>query len=234
MATPENKESVRKAAVAAGVELVSLAVFQTWSSPDEEKRLQAVARWKDVIQLAVDLECPRINTELSGDPNLPTECRQAFLRSIGELLPIIDAEGLTVAVEPHPWDFLETTDQALDLIDEVGSTSLRYLHCIPHSFHLGGSITEQIMRTSGKLDHIHLADSFKPGRTIVNPPGLDCRIHQHFDIGSGEIDWNEVTQALNAVNFDGIATVQVFFWEDRAEESIRVNRLAVDRILGIT
>ncbi len=56
-------------------------------------------------------------------------------------------------------------------------------------------------------------------RYIVNPPGSAARIQQHLDIGQGEVDWDAFFTTLSDLNFDGIATVRVFAWEERARES---------------
>jgi sugar phosphate isomerase/epimerase len=50
---------------------------------------------------------------------------------------------------------------------------------------------------------------------IVNPPGLDARVHQHNEIGNGDIDCDETFAALRDVAFDGIAAVCVLGWEER-------------------
>lgn len=229
-ATPGELTAARDAARSAGVEIASVAVIQPWSSPDEDTRSRAVARWADGIRAAVDLGSRRLNSELSGNPNTPQPCRSAFLRSIETLLPTLDREDLVLSIEPHPWDFLETTAAALELFREIGSDRVRYLHCLPHTYHLGGTVTDQVRQARGRFDHVHLADTFRPERTIVNPPGLDHRIHQHFDIGTGELGWAEVATALSAAGFDGLATVQVFGWEDRAERSFAANRAALAQL----
>ncbi len=85
------------------------------------------------------------------------------------------------------------------------------------------------MRDAGPLlTHLHLADSFDQRassglRYIINPPGSPARIHQHLDVGQGEVDWEVFFSTLAELKFDGIATVCVFAWEDRAEESLRGN-----------
>jgi len=78
------------------------------------------------------------------------------------------------------------------------------------------------------LTHVHIADSFDHRassglRYIVNPPGSPARVHQHLDIGQGEVDWDVFFATLSEVRFDGIATVCVFAWEERARESSRYN-----------
>ncbi len=234
-AIPVARDDLRlaaRAAESAGVELVSLAVIQQLASPSPDLRSQAVQWWREGLQAAVELGVRRINTELTGTPQQPRECRESFLRSVEELLPTLEREDVEVAVEPHPWDFLEQTVPAVDLLREIGSPRLRYLHCVPHTFHLGDGVVEQVAYAGGSLDHVHVADTFRPGRTIVNPPGVECRIHQHFDVGRGEIPWAEVRDALSGVGFDGILTVQVFCWNDEAERSFRANRRAVGELFA--
>ena len=52
-----------------GVEISSFIVVYRWSGPTEEQRQHAVANWKRMIEIAVDMGVPVINTEFSGDPN---------------------------------------------------------------------------------------------------------------------------------------------------------------------
>ena len=221
---------VRRAARDAGVELVSVAVIQAWSDPDEDIRSRAVRWWRDGIESAAELGCRRIDTELSGDPDRPAECAIAFRRSIEELLPLLEREGIEVFAEPHPNDFVETTVAGVDLIRSLGSDRIRYLHCVPHTFYLGGTTRSQVEYARADVDHVHIADTFRPGRTIVNPAGARVRIHEHFDIGHGELDWPDISAALRSIGFDGVLTVQVFGWEERAAQSFRQNREAVARL----
>jgi myo-inositol catabolism protein IolH len=57
-------------------------------------------------------------------------------------------------------------------------------------------------------------------------------VHQHLDIDQGEVDWNAFFGTLREVRFDGIATVCVFAWEDRAVESSRFMLERVTKELG--
>ena len=93
----------------------------------------------------------------------------------------------------------------------------------------------EIMEYAGNLlTHIHLADSYDHRgssglRYITNPPGNTVRVHQHLDIGQGEVDWDLFFRTLSEVGFDGIATVCVFAWEERAAESARFNLAEINR-----
>jgi myo-inositol catabolism protein IolH len=84
------------------------------------------------------------------------------------------------------------------------------------------------------LAHVHVADTFNHRgssglRYIINPPGSTARIHQHLDIGQGEIDWDLFFKTLAEVGFDGIMTACVFAWEERAEDSSRFMRQEIQR-----
>ena len=54
-------------------------------------------------------------------------------------------------------------------------------------------------------------------------------MHQHLDIGQGEVDWDTFFATLERLGFDGIMTACVFAWEDRAEASSRFMREELDR-----
>lgn len=231
-ASRDDLRLVRRTARDAAVELVSVAVIQSWSDPDEEVRSRAVGWWREGIEAVAELGCRRIDTELSGDPERPAECAVALRRSVEELTPLLEREGIDVFAEPHPNDFIETTIAAVDLIRSLGSDRVHYLHCLPHTFYLGGTIRSQVEYAREDLDHVHVADTFRPGRTILNPAGARVRIHEHFDIGRGELDWLDAGAVLRSVGFDGVLTVQVFGWEERAAKSFRHNRGAVERIFG--
>lgn len=56
------------------------------------------------------------------------------------------------------------------------------------------------------------------------PPGSAARVHQHLDIGQGEVPWDDFFGTLAEIGFDGIMTACVFAWEERADQSGRFMR----------
>ncbi len=101
----------RKALRETGVEISSFIVVYRWSGPTEEQRRFAVSNWKRMIEIAVDMGVTVINTELSGDPNQQEICNGMWFRSMEELLPIIEREGLRVEIQSHPYDFCELNNE---------------------------------------------------------------------------------------------------------------------------
>jgi myo-inositol catabolism protein IolH len=209
-----------------GVRLASILPLYRWSSPDEDERQDAVRYWKRAIQLAVELDCPTMNSEFNGRPDQVARSEGQFWRSMEELLPIFEREGVGLNLEAHPDDFIELNGPAIDLVRAIDSPSVGYVFCAPHTFHLGGDEASMIRAAAPVLRQVHVADVFDHRassglRYIVNPPGSTARVHQHLDIGQGEVDWDAVFGTLAEVGFDGILTACVFAWEERAIESSR-------------
>ena len=227
----------RKELAGAGVEIASVLPLYKWSGPDEDERQAAVRYWRRAIQITVDLGCDVMNSEFNGRPEQAAASEAQFWRSMEELLPVFEREGVRLVLEPHPDDFMEDGRGAVDLIRGIDNELVTFLYCAPHTFHQGGDLAD-VMRYAGPLlTQLHIADTFDHTgssglRYIVNPPGSTARIHQHLDVGQGEVDWDLFFATLAEVGFDGIATVCVFAWEERARESLVLNREKVQEYLG--
>ena len=194
----------KKAAAETGVQIVTLVPVFNWSSPDEQERQAQVRNWRRLLQIANDLECPVVNSEFSGDPNRPLQSEHAFYRSVEELVPDFERYGIGLNLEAHPYDFSETNDDAVQIVRGINKPWVNYVFCAPHAFHLSdgaGDVRRMMTYAGGKLQHVHVADCFNHranvgNRYIINPPGVDARIHQHNEIGNGEVDWAEFFGAL--------------------------------------
>ncbi len=226
----------KKALKAAGVSLSSVLPLYRWAGPDEDERQAAVRYWKRAIEIAVELDCRVMNSEFNGRPEKPSASESQFWRSMEELLPIFEREGIELRLEPHPDDFIEDGRAAVDMVRGINSKNVTFLYCAPHTFHMGGNMTDIMEYAGSLLTHVHVADSYDHRassglRYIVNPPGSTCRVHQHMDIGQGEVDWNEFFGTLGRLRFNGTMTVCVFGWEERARESSIFMR---DKVLDYT
>ena len=218
----------KKALDAAGVGIASNLPLYRWSGPDEDQRQGAVRYWKRAIQITTQLGCNVMNSEFNGRPEASETSEAMFWQSMEELLPVFEAEGVHLRLEPPPDDFVEVGRVAVDMVRGINSPFVSFLYCAPHTFHMGGDLPG-IMRYAGDtLTQLHVADSFNHKgssglRYITNPPGNAVRVHQHLDIGQGEVDWDAFFSTLGELRFgdfdDHIMTVCVFAWEERARES---------------
>jgi myo-inositol catabolism protein IolH len=242
---PDRVRSFKKALSDAGVGVASLLPMYRWASNDEAERQAAVRHWKRAIEIAVDT----MNSEFGRGPHpdkgtcycchtgsMVEACEDAWWRSMEELVPLLEREGVNLHIEPHPEDWVETLQPSVDLIRTVSSKRVRFLYCAPHTFYFGDDVAAMIRECADVLAHVHVADTFNHKassglRYIVNPPGSSARVHQHLDIGQGEVPWDDFFGTLAEVGFDGIMTACVFAWEERAEESSRFMRQEMQRFV---
>jgi myo-inositol catabolism protein IolH len=222
---------------AAEVSVASVLPLYKWSGPDEDERQAAVRYWKRAIEITVDLGVDVMNSEFNGRPEAAAASEAQFWRSLEELLPIFEREGVRLVLEPHPDDFVEDGIAGVNLVKGINSPLETFLYCAPHTFHQGGDLAAVMRHAGPLLTQVHIADSFDHRgssglRYIVNPPGSTVRVHQHLDIGQGEVDWDLFFRTLAEVGFDGIATVCVFAWEERAADSGRFNLEQVNQYVA--
>lgn len=220
---------------AADVQVATVLPLFRWAGPGEDARAAAVRYWRRSIQIAAELEAPEMLSEFNGGPADPAACEALFWRSMEELLPDFEREGIRLVIEPHPNDFIEDGFAAVDMIRGINHPLVSFSYCAPHTFYMGGDIAGIMEYAGDLLTHVHVADTFdfrgSSGlRYIVNagagggvPEGTPPRIHQHLDIGQGEVDWDTFFGTLTRMSFDGVMTVCVFAWEERARESSLFN-----------
>lgn len=221
---------LRKACAEADVEVASILPVLRWSSPDENLREAAVRYWKRAVQIAVDLGVEQMNTEFSGRPEQPEESEAAFYRSMEELVPVFEREGIHVAIDPHPDDFVEEGLEALRVIRGVNSPNLGFVYVAAHTFHMKDDPARIMAAAGDRLRVVHVADTMDHHashglRYITNPPGNAVRVHQHLKIGDGDVDWQEFFGGLAENGFlDRPETVMVSSVFGENENALEVSR----------
>ncbi len=221
---------LRRACRDAGVEIASVLPVLRWSAPDPDAREAAVRYWKRAIRMTVDLGVTQMNTEFQGRPERAEESERAFYRSMEELLPMIEREGVHIAIDPHPDDFVEQGLAAWRVIRGVNSPNLGFAYVAPHTFHMEDAPLEIMAAVGDRLRVVHVADSMDHHRShglryITNPPGNAARVHQHLKIGDGDVDWDEFFGGLAANGFldreDSVMVSSVFAENENAVEVSR-------------
>lgn len=246
---PERIKSFKQAMKNENVSLATLQPMYRWSSPYEDEWSMAIDNWKRCIEVAVEMDNPLLISEFGrgGSPersnadtqgvHTPEACENAFWRAMDVLVPILEREGLVLSVEPHPEDWVEEIDPAIDIIKSINSKAVQCSYIAPHSFYYGDDLAESVRATQGILAHARVADTFNHKassqlRYIVNPPGSNARVHQHLNMGEGEINWDVFFKTLHEIGFDGVLSSCVFAWEETAEDSSRFMREEIQRYVN--
>ena len=145
------------------------------------------------IAYASALDCPRVNCLVGKLPaGVSAEQAQATLvENLRFAAQALQAEGIELLVEPiNPFDipgfFLNRTDQALALLDAVGSPNLRIQYDIYHAQRTEGEIGQTLAKHLPRIGHIQLADN--PGRG---------------EPGTGELNYAWLFRHIDAIGYDG-------------------------------
>lgn len=118
--------------------------------------------------------------------------RRTFVDNLRFAAGQLKEAGIRLLIEPIntydiPGFFLSRTDQALAIIDEVGSDNLFLQYDIYHAQRMEGELANTIARHLPRIAHIQLADNpgrHEPGSGEINYPWL----FRHID-GLGYAGW---------------------------------------------
>src|SRR3954465_4835575 len=162
-----------------------------------------LAYMKPLIDQMVVLDCPSFIGPVysavgRADAVPPAEYKQQWKAVVNNLRTLCDyaeKKGRQVCLEPlnrFETDFINTCDQGLQMIKDVGSPALR-LHL--DTFHMNIEEKDQgkAIRKAGKLlGHFHACGSDR------GTPGND------------HIDWKPIAKALKTVGYKGDAVIESF------------------------
>ena len=129
--TPELVEATRAAAAAAGVSIAVNGTYVELSYADEDKRRAEVAKVLSQIPVAKVLHAGCMGSETTNMAKQPgvsrKEAQEALLRSLGEILPICEEQGVLFAVECVYYHAMNTPEAVKMVLDTIASPNLRVL-----------------------------------------------------------------------------------------------------------
>jgi hydroxypyruvate isomerase len=145
------------------------------------------------IEYATALRCTRVNC-LAGVPPSGVDrgtARDTFIRNLRYAAPRLRDAGIKLLVEPIntrdiPGFFLNRTDQAIEIIREVGSDNLYLQYDIYHMQIMEGDLAKTMERNLPSIDHMQLAD----------PPA-------RHEPGTGEINFTFLLDFIDQLGYAG-------------------------------
>ena len=197
-------ESLKKSLDEFGFECTFCSVNPPGKNPisdDEGVRAETVQHWKDLIRTAAD-----VGAELIAGPTyapvgfLPGRRRNEEEWKWGvdfhqQLAPLLEASDIQLAIEPlnrFETYFLNTVDDAVRFVEEVGSANIGILVDTFHSNIEEKDVPGAYRACGTHLKHVH---------TCENDRGIP---------GTGHTDWSGVLTTLKEMGYDQRLTIESF------------------------
>ncbi len=120
-----------------------------------------------------------------------------YVAALKAAAPFVEQAQLTLVLEPlntrvdHPGYYLQTAKEGFEILDEVGSPSVKMLFDIYHHQIMEGNVIQDITKNISKIAHFHVADV--PGR---------------HEPGTGEINYANVFRAIAASGYQGFVGLE--------------------------
>lgn len=191
---------------------INIAAFCTGfiSLVEKEKREKYMESLKKTIEAAKRLGCKTIisqtGAEIPIDRNIQ---RKSLVGGLKACAPILKENGITLVIEPlnlrvdHAGYYLSSSDEAAEIIKEIGSPNVKMLFDIYHQQITEGDLIRRIREYIPYIGHFHAAGN--PGR---------------HELYSSEIDYKAVFAAINDTGYEGYIGLE-YFPEDAQEKGLK-------------
>lgn len=167
------------------------------SADGAERRVDYLHR---AVEVAADLGAEAVSF-WSGTPEPGTDPDATWTRLVdgtGRVLDLAEQRGVTLAVEPEPGHFVDRLDGVLELRHRMGDPALLRV-----TLDLGHVVCNE---TRSIADTIRVA-----GDLIANVQVDDMvpDVHDHLELGDGEVDFVAALAALTEVHYRGLASLEL-------------------------
>lgn len=188
---------------------------------DRDRRTDFLVR---VIDLAVELGAPVVSL-WSGTARDAADEETLWQRLTNSLGPVLDraaARGIVLGFEPEPGMFIDTLARQAALHERLGRPDhLRLTVDLGHLECMGERPAARLLASrAAEIVNVHVDDM------------LACR-HEHLPLGTGDVDFPPLFDALSAAGYTGGLHVELprqsHRWPETARESAAFLRGMLDR-----
>ena len=102
-----------------------------------------------------------------------------------------------IAIEPEPLQIIDNTNDMIRMIKEVESLNLRVNLDVGHAYITDPSLVDSIEMLGDAIVHAHIED-------------IKDKVHNHLEIGQGDIDFAEMHSAFMDIGYNGFYVVDLF------------------------
>lgn len=168
---------------------------------DPSHRVAYLQGLEESIAAAKQLDCPTLISQVgdfrAGVPR--AEQHDCLVEGLKEAAPMLEAAGITLVIEPlnelvdHPGYYLVRSDEAFEIIDQVGSDRIKVVYDIYHQQISEGQLIHNITANIDKIAHFHAAGN--PGR---------------HELTRGELDYRSIFDAIRETDYEGYVGLE--YW----------------------
>lgn len=193
-----------------GLRVGAFSGDQAFSLIDAAERERYIAFVKESMAVAKILGCRALvlhsnalgenGVVLKRYDELSVEERmENMIGTLKILAPLAEKEDIVLVLEAlnthvdHPGYFLCHTEDAVKVVNAVGSSHVKILYDIYHMQIMEGNLMNTIARYIDLIGHIHVADV--PGR---------------HEPGTGEINYGNIMRILESLNYQGAVGFELF------------------------
>src|SRR5687768_14220659 len=229
--TREQREATKRQIKSLGLTVSNVNAFTlfargdtyhpTWIEDDPALRELRIQHTLDSVELAHEFGAKTVSLQPGGTMIGTTLDRaEAGRRFADGLRRVVDAARrleITLAIEPEPGLFIETSREYLDFKNEFfRDEPLVKMNCdVGHLFCVGEDPAAVVRALPEHVAHVHLEDIG------------ENRVHQHLTPGKGAIDFDAIFDALRTIRYLGWVTVELYPYETTAAG---VAQLAFDHL----
>jgi len=176
----------------------------------------------DSIAAARRLDCRRLIATVGKErADIPRAAQHAnVVEALKAGAPVLEQQNMILCIEPlnllvdHPGQYLSTSAEAFEIVDEVGSPNVKVLFDIYHQQITEGNVIHNITKNMERIGHFHVADV--PGR---------------HEPGTGEINYLNVFRAIGATSYDACLGLEMWPAGDNVA-AVRETKALFDRALA--
>jgi sugar phosphate isomerase/epimerase len=193
---PEEMTQARADALLRRLDDLGIGLASLSYHADREPLDQRAANQARAIQVAqwMGADILILNAERSVDQE-----RQwtAHVEQLSRLCEVAEDAGVSLAVEPEPLLVIGSSQDALDMIEAVGSPALKVNLDVGHAQITDDDVAASIRQLGPAIVHLHLED-------------IAGRVHRHLPFGAGDIDFDAIQRALAEIGYAGPYVVDLF------------------------
>lgn len=209
---PAERKRIRRLLDQYGLALPAIAGHRPLLATDPEQHADNWRRLTGAIDLCVDWAGPAgppiLDTTAGGGPNRSwDDCRDLMIERLSKLCDYAADRGVTVGIEPHVGDVLDTPERTRELLDLVRHPSLKVTFDISHFNVQGIAIEHSVALMEPVACFTHVKD--ESGRV----PDFQFLIP-----GEGEFDYVRYLRAMDRAGWTGDVGVEISLMVQRRSD----------------